>query len=300
MTIERARPHAVTKPWGRRELAPWSPIDHAGRPIGEIWFERTTAAAKPTELLLKLLFTCEPLSIQVHPDDVMARAMGLPHGKTEAWYVLEAEPDAAVALGPLHELTREGLRAAISDGSIVDLTARRVVRPGDVVFVPAGTIHAIGPGLVVAEIQQRSDTTFRLFDYGRDRALHIEAGVAAATLLPAPPATAPRAVAEGRMLLVSHPLFALERLDLGARTRWDLAVTGESWLLVIDGALRVGPLHVTRGEAVFLEDAAAELVAGRDGARLLLAHSGAEPIPRLSHRDGHIAGTPVPEMEGQS
>src|SRR5207247_461750 len=107
--------------------------------------------------LLKLLFTAQPLSIQVHPDDTLARSIGLPNGKTEAWYVLSAAPGARIALGLKRALTAVQLRAAIGDGSIAQVVQWRPVAKDDVIFVSAGTIHAIGAGLVVAEIQQRSD-----------------------------------------------------------------------------------------------------------------------------------------------
>ena len=95
-------------------------------------------------LLLKLLFTSEPLSIQVHPDDAFARSIGLPNGKTEAWYILSAVPDAKIAVGLKRRITPHELRASIRDGSIVDLVQWRPVSKGDIIFVPAGTIHAIG------------------------------------------------------------------------------------------------------------------------------------------------------------
>ncbi len=136
-------------------------------------------------LLLKLLFTSQPLSIQVHPDDAFAHAMRLPKGKTEAWYVLSAAPEAKVALGLSRRLTPQQFRDAVDGGSISDLVAWRPVSANDVIFVPAGTIHAIGAGLVIAEIQQRSDVTFRLFDYGRKRELHIESAIAVADAGPA-------------------------------------------------------------------------------------------------------------------
>src|ERR1700712_585039 len=141
--------------------------------------------APPPFLLLKLLFTTEPLSIQVHPDDDFARSIGLANGKTEAWYILVARPDAQIALGLKHMLSSSQLRSAIADGSIVDMVQWHPARAGDVVFVPAGTIHAIGAGIVLAEVQQRSDATFRLFDYGRQRELHIDNAVAVAIAGPA-------------------------------------------------------------------------------------------------------------------
>ena len=105
MAIEHACARAVPKPWGVEDLHPWSNAAHDGDAIGEIWYERPDIAAEDPSLLLKLLFTSQPLSIQVHPDDAFAHSMGLSSGKTEAWYVLSAAPEAKVALGLNRRLT---------------------------------------------------------------------------------------------------------------------------------------------------------------------------------------------------
>ena len=118
--------------------------------------------------------------------------MGLPNGKTEAWYILSATPGAQVAVGLKRRITPQELRAAIRDGSIADLVQWRPVAKGDIIFVPAGTIHAIGAGIVLAEIQQHSDATFRLFDYGRQRELHEDNAVAASDAGPAQAQSSPR------------------------------------------------------------------------------------------------------------
>src|SRR3979490_695522 len=121
MTIELARTCALPKPWGILDLRPWSNARHDGGAIGEIWYERPGRAATDSLLLLKMLFTNQPLSIQVHPDDAFAHSIGLPRGKTEAWYVLRAAPEAKVALGLNQHLTPKQLRAAVDDGSISTL-----------------------------------------------------------------------------------------------------------------------------------------------------------------------------------
>jgi mannose-6-phosphate isomerase len=180
MAIEHARALAIPKPWGVDDLSPWSNTLAHDKAIGEIRYERSDNAAADPSLLLKLLFTSQALSIQVHPDDAFAHLMGLPNGKTEAWYVLSAAPEAKVALGLKRRLTPQQLREAVDDGSISDLIAWHPVSANDIISVAAGTIHAIGAGLVIAEIQQRSDVTFRLFDYGRQRELHVENAIAAA------------------------------------------------------------------------------------------------------------------------
>ncbi|RYG08541.1 MAG: mannose-6-phosphate isomerase, partial [Burkholderiales bacterium] len=118
MALEQACLELISKPWGSTDLLPWSVAGHPGAPIGELWFQRCDKHAPEPALLLKLLFTQEPLSIQVHPDDAAAHAMGLPRGKTEAWYILSAAPDATVGVGLKAAVTPGQLRAAIADGSI--------------------------------------------------------------------------------------------------------------------------------------------------------------------------------------
>src|ERR1700704_4375830 len=121
MAIEHAAVQVVRKPWGVADLHPWSGIDGSGDAVGELWFQRVDKDAPDPVLLLKLLFTNEPLSIQVHPDDAFARSIGLPNGKTEAWYILSAAPDGRVAVGLKRRVTPQKLRASIRDGSIADL-----------------------------------------------------------------------------------------------------------------------------------------------------------------------------------
>ena len=247
MTIELASTRAVEKPWGRADLRPWSEAGRANGKIGEIWYERSDPAADEPSLLLKLLFTLEPLSVQVHPGDAFARSIGEARGKSEAWYVLSAEPGARIALGLDRRLTSEQLREAIADGSIAKRIAWRQVACGDVVDVPAGSIHAIGAGLVIAEIQQRSDTTFRLFDYGRSRALHIEQAVAVADAGLAPAGPLPKALGSGRTLLVSSSHFILEKIDALPHSKWSIRAQHETWLLVLSGHARVGLLNACPG-----------------------------------------------------
>jgi len=204
----RLKPWFSPRPWGRHSLSPWYSAAQTGttEPIGEAWLtgsqctvetgplagqtlasiaashaaELLGAQATPAEfpLLIKLLFPAEKLSVQVHPDDAHAQAMGQPRGKTECWYVLSAEPGAQIALGlkpalTPEQITPDALRSAISAGTLEDLLNWLPVTPGDMVFVDAGTIHAIGPGVVLLETQQTCDITFRMYDYGRPRELHI-------------------------------------------------------------------------------------------------------------------------------
>src|SRR6185437_9213104 len=171
----------VPKPWGCTDLRPWNAHHGEGPAIGEVWFQRTDRKASESALLLKILFTNEPLSIQVHPNDAYAQSIGLVHGKCEAWYVLSALPSARIALGLKRRLTTSELRASIESGSIAELVQWRRVKGGEAILVSAGIIHTIGSGIVVVEIQQRSEATFRLFDYGRRRELHTDFAVAAAS-----------------------------------------------------------------------------------------------------------------------
>jgi mannose-6-phosphate isomerase len=294
MTIEHASMRTVEKPWGRTDLRPWSEADATHGRIGEIWYERADPAADEPSLLLKLLFTCEPLSIQVHPGDAFAQSIGEARGKSEAWYVMSAESGARVALGLDRRLTLGQLREAIADGSIASRIAWRGVSRGDVIDVPAGSIHAIGAGLVIAEIQQRSDTTYRLFDYGRSRALQVELAVAVADASPAPPSPLPRTLGPGRTLLVISSHFILEKIDAAPHAEWSVRARHESWLLVVAGHARVGLIQTFPGEAVFLEREATTLRAGAAGMQALVAYRAEQPDMAMLR----VVGESQPRMAG--
>ena len=286
MAIEHAYAQVARKPWGVGDLRPWSGIDGSGEAIGELRFQRADRNAPDPALLLKLLFTSEPLSIQVHPDDAFARSMGLSNGKTEAWYVLSAAPDARVAVGLKQTLTPHELRASIKDGSIAVLAQWRSVKQGDVIFVPAGTIHAIGAGLVLAEIQQHSDTTFRLFDYGRARELHEDDAVAVSDPKPAPTQPGPRCLTTARTALIASPHFVLERIDLPANSNWALDADRETWILVIEGQARIGGIRASVGDVVFAEADHAGIEVGAAGMSGLVAYPGPDPAMSLLRQSG--------------
>ena len=168
------RTREVEKPWGRVELP--TPFSRGSRQrTGEIWFQHPTGEDLP--LLVKYIFTSEKLSIQVHPDDNQARQRGLANGKTECWYILEAKPEATLGLGLTENLSADEIRSAALDGSIEHLMNWVPVRAGDFVFVPAGTIHAAGAGLALLELQQNADVTYRIYDYGRPRELHLDEAI---------------------------------------------------------------------------------------------------------------------------
>jgi mannose-6-phosphate isomerase len=161
----------VDKPWGRRDIDPRFGVEGDVQ-VGEIWFE--PPADRALDVMAKYLFTTERLSIQVHPDDATAEARGFPRGKDECWIILDAGADAELGIGTLRPASGDEVIAAAKDGSIVDLMDWRRPAAGDFLYNPAGTIHALGPGLTVLEIQQAVDLTYRLFDYGRPRELHLE------------------------------------------------------------------------------------------------------------------------------
>src|SRR3954451_1383579 len=266
------------------DLRPWSNARSDGGAIGEIWYERPDTVATEPSLLLKILFTNQPLSIQVHPDDAFAHSIGLPRGKTEAWYVLRATPEAKVALGLNQRLTPQQLRAAVDDGSISNLVVWQAVSCGDAIFVPAGTIHAIGAGLVIAEIQQRSDATFRLFDYGRQRALHVDNAVAVADAGPAHVQGRPIRLTDERTLLISSPFFVVERIELSPGSTWRLNGERETWFLVLNGDGRTKSCDMTAGDALFVESDSFRLHAGPTGLVGLVAYTGEVPVANLLKR----------------
>lgn len=294
MVVEQARIRVVPKPWGSTDLRPWHAYHDDKAAIGEIWFERADPGAPAPALLLKLIFTNEPLSIQVHPDDALARAIGLPHGKCEAWYVLAATTDARIAVGLKQGLTSAQLRASIHDGSIARRVQWRPVRTGDSTFVPSGAIHAIGAGLVIAEIQQRSDATFRLFDYGRNRELHVDQAISAASADQRERRAPPRRLTAARTQLIAGPRFVLERFALPSGCLRDLDAPGEMWLFTLAGRGRLGSIELAAGIAVFLEADRAPIEAGSNGLEGLVAYVGCNPAPDLLRR---LKGTRTRDAE---
>ncbi len=195
----------VEKPWGRDALpAPF--VAPAGQRIGEVWFE--PPAALP-QLLVKYIFTSEALSVQVHPSD--AQLPG--HGKEECWLVIAAEPGAKLGIGFTRAVSSEEMGAAALDGSIEALLEWYAVKPGDFFYIPANTVHAIGAGVSLIEVQQNSDVTYRLYDYGRPRELHLDKGVAVARGGALPAHCRAQLPEQGEVTLVDGPLFRLDRLD---------------------------------------------------------------------------------------
>jgi mannose-6-phosphate isomerase len=293
MTLEQTFTRNVRKPWGCSDLRPWNEHHIDGDAIGEVWFQRANVKAPDSALLLKILFTTEALSIQVHPDDIFARSIGLAHGKSEAWYILSAAPNAGIALGLKRRVSPAELRASIEAGSIAELVRWRSVKAGDVIFVSPGTIHTIGSGIVVVEIQQRSEATFRLFDFGRQRELHVEYAVAAAKGEQAARQAPLRKLSKERTLLVASARFVLERFELPPGSDWELRATAETWLFVLEGGAWVGALDACVNQAIFLESDSARIRVRSEGLKGLVAYVGSTPIPTLLRSlEGESAGMP--------
>lgn len=200
----------VEKPWGRCDV-PSAFGGPGGKRIGEVWFEHPAGERAP--LLVKYLFTSERLSIQVHPDDNSAAAYGFLRGKDECWLVLDAEPGAELGVGLVRDCSIEELNDAAQAGTIERLINWRPVKAGDFIYNPAGTIHAIGPGLTIIEVQQNVDATLRLYDYGRPRDLHVDAALAVAATVPHRDPRDQSVSDHGTVVLVDGPKFHLVRAD---------------------------------------------------------------------------------------
>ena len=266
----------VEKPWGKDQLpAPFVAPD--AQRIGEVWFEPPPALQG---LLVKYIFTSEKLSVQAHPSDAQTLAQGLGRqGKEECWLVIAADPGAALAIGFLERASADQIRAAALDGSIEQLLEWHKVRAGDFFYIPAGTVHAIGAGVSLIEVQQNSDITYRLYDYGRPRELHLDAGVAVARGEPHDPALRRHIAPDGSLTLVDGPLFRLDRLmgtpDLATIARYagapilvvplqgdvrvagELAAPGQCALAPSLEALAVGPAAlVLIAQALITQDCA--------------------------------------------
>ncbi len=229
----RLKPWFSERPWGRRDLRPWYRDTGTSELVGEAWltgpqcvvetgaFAGRTLASIGAEvdgefpLLVKLLFPAEKLSVQVHPDDAWAQALGETRGKTECWYALEAEPGAAVALGLKDGVSVADIERSVADGKMEALLKWVPVSVGDMLFVDAGTVHAIGPGVVLLETQQTSDVTYRLYDYGRPRELHLEKGLKVIKPKTAAGKVAPRAM-DGFTRLIEQEYFVVDRFDVPA------------------------------------------------------------------------------------
>lgn len=242
------RPRRVEKPWGWNELPPQFSSKHsrAGK-IGEIWFENPERSDLP--LLIKYLFTSERLSVQVHPDDALAEELGRGCGKDEAWLILDAEPGATIGTGLEYLLSPVELRAAALDGSIENLLKWRPVAKGECYYSPAGTIHAIGPGLVLLEVQQNVDLTYRLYDYGRPRELHLDKAIRAAHPGSMARRIEARPLCPFRSVVAEGPAFQVERWR--GETVIECRGTPERpfWLMPLEGVITADERLLEPGSA---------------------------------------------------
>ena len=265
LMLTRLETIVVEKPWGRTDIPP-AFGDFGGRRIGEIWFANPAGDDAP--IMVKFLFTSERLSIQVHPDDEAAQAAGYPRGKEECWLILDAQPGAELGVGLNRQSSREELHAAALDGSIVDLIDWRPSKTDDFVYNRAGTIHAIGPGLTVVEVQQNVDCTYRLYDYGRPRELHLDEGLKVSN--PGPVHDERDTVVDptANRMLVSGPHFHLAQLAGPVDSAILSQATGELTFVPLSAGCHIAGESVALGEAVLLTDTSAIEI--DQGARALL------------------------------
>ena len=272
------------RPWGVRDLRPiYTRVIED--PIGESWltWEDNRVANGPLAgqslgdlskeyrrdlvgtlacyenrfpLLVKFLFPGDKLSVQVHPDDETARAIGQPCGKTECWYVLRAEPGAQVALGLKPGVTLDEFRRAIEQTRAEELLNWVDVFAEDMIYVSAGTVHTIGGGMVLVETQQTSDITYRLYDYGRPRELHLEQGLAAIKLH-TNAGKVVRSGIDGSNTLVRSPFFQVQKMPLREPMRAEVSPESPHILVAVSGAAIVEshgmePTTFATGDAVVI------------------------------------------------
>ncbi len=237
-------PHFDRRPWGARDLAPVYDrhVEPGEEAIGEVWLtwdhcrvvNGPWAGAELIELcrrfggdlvgsasidrghfplLVKFLFPHDKLSVQVHPDDETARRFGLPCGKNESWYIMHAEPDARIGVGLLPGTTRQVFEESIHAKNAEALLNWITPAAGDMIYIEAGTVHTLWPGSIIVETQQNSDTTFRLYDYGRPREIHVDAGLQALRETTSA-GKVPRSMVDGVERLIGASRFIVDRFDL--------------------------------------------------------------------------------------
>lgn len=285
MPISGLTTKRIKKVWGRRALGldffEQSPGDDR---IGEIWFE-TDGKAVPA-LLVKYLFTSDKLSVQVHPDDRQAQARGHRCGKEECWLILDADPQAKIGIGPVGALDEKNLREAALDGSIEAMLDWKHVAPGDFFYLPAGTIHAIGAGVTLLEVQQNIDLTYRLYDYGRPRPLHLDDAVSVARLEPWVAPAAPGTIAPGREILAAGRKLVLERWTGEVDRNVPASPDRPIWAIPLEGSGESGGERLSPG-SVWLIDTPVDM---RYSGTVLIAYPGNDVIDPSRHdgSQGHM------------
>jgi mannose-6-phosphate isomerase len=317
------RPLFDPRPWGRFNLSPiyaktfsdkigesWLTGDNcvvangcfAGRLLGELAAElkRSLVGDAPRDdnrfpLLLKFLFPQEKLSVQVHPDDEAAHSLGEPCGKTECWYVAHAEPGAEIGLGLKPGVTRSEFERSIHENRAEDLLNWIKVFAGDMIYVAGGTVHTLGPGSIIVETQQQSDTTFRLYDYGRPRELHLEHGLRVikdqvSSGKVRPMAGSPLEGNGNRLQpLINSTYFTVQKFDIDSAQHF-VAPEGKSSaqiLVATEGRAAIrseaGPVEFAKGGAVVIPASLAEFAV--------------EPSPTVQFIKAYVPGISVPEPE---
>jgi mannose-6-phosphate isomerase len=315
------------RPWGTRDLSPIYPNHKFEEKIGEAWLsgdactvangpltgktlsqlseeyqrELVGEAARDSRrfpLLLKFLFPHEKLSVQVHPDDAQAQRVGQPWGKTECWYIAHAKPGAQVALGLMPGVTAKQFEEAIHQQRAEEVLNWMNIYAGDMVYVAGGTVHTLGPGSIVVETQQQSDTTYRLYDYGRPRELHLRDGMAAVkekvnsgkVVRPAP-----KQIDGGKsrqVPLVGAPYFVVDMFEakelLELSTDDDSGKTSVQILVAVDGcgvieAAGIDPVTLAKGDAVLVPASVGKFAV--------------RPQWALEFLRAYVPGKPLPEPE---
>jgi mannose-6-phosphate isomerase len=287
--------------WGRQSLRPFYPNHAVIERIGEVWFTFKENRIKSGEalgdlikthpkilgnafdpkhpnqcpLLAKLLFTTERLSVQVHPRDDYAYKHHQSLGKTEAWYVVAAEPEAEVAVGFKETITAQRMEESARSGEIESLLDWRPVQAGDSIFVPAGTVHAVGAGVTICEIQQNSDITYRLYDYGRPRELHLEHGVKVSDLGPHHYRVQPRLLGPGREELVVCDYFRIEKLTVAESMR--IAGDAPYYMLLtcVKGSGQIAGENFNAGTAWLVPAVSDQFYINGEGSEWILSYTAA-------------------------
>jgi len=313
------------RPWGTEDLSPIYPNHKFSQKIGEAWltgddckvsngplsgktlaqlseqYQRELVGEasrdpKRFPLLLKFLFPHEKLSVQVHPDDAQALRVGQPWGKTECWYVAHAKPGSQIGLGLKSGVTAAELEESIHQNRAEEVLNWIDVFAGDMIYVAGGTVHTLGPGSVIVETQQQSDTTYRLYDYGRPRELHLKDGMAAVkekvksgkVLRPAPTQVGKNR----RASLISAPYFVVEMYEakdaLRLATKDVSGKTSAQILVAVDGcgvieAAGMEPVTMAKGDAVVIPATVGEF--------------GVRPQWTLEFLRAYVPGRTLPEPE---
>ena len=330
------------RPWGAHDLSPiyarkfsekigesWLTGDHckvqngalAGKSLAELAseYKRQLVGNAPLDenrfpLLAKFLFPHEKLSVQVHPDDDAARELGQPCGKTECWYVAHAKPGSQLALGLQPGVTRAEFERSIRENRAEALLNWITVSAGDMIYVAGGTVHTLGPGSIIVETQQQSDTTFRLYDYGRPRELHLKQGLRVikernvSGTIKARPVSKLSGNGNRIAQLIVSPCFSVEKCELHAEQEFKIianeprsphgakdaksgGAAGKSSvqiLIAVDGAAKIrsagcDSVHFAKGDAVVVP-------AAIEGFTI-------EPQSEIQFLKSYVPGTVVAEPE---